>query len=814
MQHLDNLKTAHIRQKVDFANAERLYPEHTIGLTNAEVEERVNDGYVNFDSAYKSKSASRIIAGHLLTLFNLVNIIIFAALLWVGSFKNLSFMAVIAANICIGVIQEIRAKKAVDRLSFLALRDALVIREGKEVKIPVGEIVLDDVLEYKAGDQIMVDCEVLDGECESNEAFVTGESDTVFKEKGETLLAGSFIASGACRARADKIAGNSYISTISKSAKTIKAAKSVLMTSMKRVITVLSLVIFPLGAFLFLDQLKIHGSEREAVINTSAALIGMIPQGLMLLTSTALAISVLRLSRRKVLVKDLYSVEMLARVDTICLDKTGTLTEGVLTVDRVVEIDSSGYHKTLLPALTLSLGGDNATMTAISKAFPGRETKTVVKKIPFSSKTKWSGIVFDDLTGAFIGAPEYLAAGDEKIIQMARELSKDHRVLLLSASKGGAENGCLPEKLTPAAFVLLSDKIREGAPLLVKYLAAQGVDIKIISGDNPITVSSLSVQVGIAGAEKYLDCSGLKNDRELRKLVGKYTVFGRVTPFQKKIIIQSLKKKKHTVAMTGDGVNDVLALKEADCSIAMGSGTDAARNVAKLVLLKPSFDSLPAVIAEGRRAVNNIQRSASFFLVKTVYATLMAFLFLLLHKPYPFQPIQQSFIAFACIGLPSFVLAFEPNKDRIKGSFFGNVMLRALPGGIAISGAMTLIACLNGIAGSIAKVRFISFLAVSVDPAHIPTISLITTSFLSFLVLAAICYPPNALGKTLMVTVGALSVGGLTVLRGYLELSPLSLKSSLMTLFICALSGGVMFLLTKLSRRLTRETNKKEVAAQ
>lgn len=795
------MSTEKSKQKVNFNKAVRYNPSPETGLTSGQVEARKAEGYINYNSEVKTKSVPKIVLGHLLTLFNLVNIIIFFALLLVGSFKNLTFMLVISANVLIGIIQEIRAKKAVDKLSFLSRSPAAVIRNSAELKISDDEIVLDDVLAFKAGDQVKVDCIILSGECEANESFVTGESDAVFKTVNGTLLAGSFISSGSCLAKADKIADQSYISTISVSAKAIKAAKSIILTSLKRVITFLSVVIFPLGILLFIDQNN-QSTFRDAVINTSAALIGMIPQGLVLLTSTALALSVVRLSRKNVLVKDLYSVEMLARVDVVCLDKTGTLTEGCLTVEKIAVIDKTADCESLLALIAHSLKGDNATMDAIGEAYPHPPAVNVSKKIPFSSKTKWSGIVAQGFGSVVIGAAEYIMPENTSVINEVKKYSNDYRVLLLCTSQNEMDNGVLPKGLKPVALVLLRDKIRKEAYNLIRYLTEQDVKVKIISGDNPITVSSIAKSVGVPDAEKYIDCSKIQNEKELKKAAEEYTVFGRVTPFQKKQLVLALKKKKHTVAMTGDGVNDVLAMKEADCSVAMGSGTDAARNVSTLVLLRSDFACLPAVIAEGRRSVNNVQRSASFFLVKTVYATLMAFLFLILHQTYPFQPVQQSLIAFACIGFPSVVLALEPNKDRIKGSFFGNVMLRALPGGITITLAATLISCLNSIASQVEKINWLSWAALYINKDHISTMVLFTVGFISYLVLISICYPPNWIGKALMIIVPVLFIGGVVILNDFFEIASLSLKSIVVTVLICGLSGVLMYFLTRISRRI------------
>ncbi len=786
------------KKRPDFSSAVRYLPDAQTGLNDKQVKERTEHGFVNYDSAVGTKSVSRIIIGHLMTLFNLVNIIIAVALLAVGSYKNLLFLTVIVANVFIGIIQELRAKKATDRLSFVSRSGSTVIRNGRETKVASEGIVLDDILVYRIGDQVAVDCVVVSGECEANESFVTGESDAVFKGAGETLLAGSFVSSGECRARADKIADMSYISSISKSAKSMKAGKSVLMSSLKLVISILSFVIFPLGFFLFLDQYAITSSIRQTVEITSASLLSMIPQGLMLLTSTALALSVVKLSRYSVLVKDLYSVEMLSRVDTICLDKTGTLTEGRLNVEKIV-VKSDEYDvEKLLAALASSLGKDNATMEAIGDSYPDDPGYKASKVIPFSSKEKWSGCVFNGIGSVVIGAAEYIMPYNQSVLAEAATYAADYRVLLLCTSKYNMDHGRLPDDMRPAAFVLLRDKIRKEAPDLIAYLVREDVGVRIISGDNPVTVSSIAKVCGVPDSEKYIDCSTLKTEADIKKAAAEYVVFGRVTPFQKKQLIAALKKKKHTVAMTGDGVNDVLAMKEADCSIAMGSGTDAARNTARLVLLGSDFDSLPHIIAEGRRSVNNIQRSASFFLTKTVYATFMAISFLLLHQKFPFQPIHQSLISGVCIGFPSVVLAFEPNHERIKGNFFGNVILRSLPGGITIAAAVTFLGSLE----RLSEIFDGTFFAFTVDPLCIPTMALYITGFISFLVLFTICYPPNWLGKLLMAVVAALFISGVVLLGDMFEIVHLGLTEILFTVFVGALSTVLMYFLARASRRI------------
>ncbi len=749
---------------IKFEDAVRYSPSAAEGLNAAQIKERERNGYENFNATVKTKSVSKIILTNTLSVFNFVNIIIAAALIYIGSFKNTTFMLVILCNIGIGIFQELRAKKAVEKLSFVSQAKATVLRCGKTEEIPVEKVLLDDIVLLKSGAQVFADCIILKGECEVNESFVTGEAESVFKHSGDTLLSGSFISGGDCIARADKIADRTYISSISRSAKTIRESQSVLMKSLKRIITVIAVVIFPIGALLLIDQYNQCGVMQDAIVRTSAALIGMIPQGLMLLTSTALAVSVIRLSKKKVLVKDLYSVEMLARVDTVCLDKTGTLTEGSLYVDKTISLDGSDPEP-LLKELAASLGDDNATMQAICERFGGKAS-TAVKKIPFSSKTKWSGVVTPG-GSILLGASEYMMPENEELLKKARGYSETHRVLLLARSSSSIDFGKLPADITPVAFVLLTDKIRPEASKLIAYLNAQDVDVKIISGDNPVTVSAISRRVGVKGWEKYIDCSTLRTDSDIRNAALKYTVFGRVTPFQKKQLVLALKRKKHTVAMTGDGVNDVLAMKEADCSIAMGAGTDAARNVSKIVLVNSSFDSLPSIIGEGRRCVNNIQQSASFFLSKTVYSSLLAVLLLILHRVYPFQPIQQSYISLFGIGIPSFILALQPNRNRIAGGFYENVFKKALPTGLTVTLCTLLISYLGE--------------AFGYNTKDITTVNVIVTGLISLFLLIWICAPFNRRNFALFTMISLMYCAGfgLSLGRAIMDMSALGLFQTL-----------------------------------
>ena len=598
--------------------AERYEPAPDRGLTDAQAAKRRDERLSNENASVQSKSYARIFSDNLLTLFNFINLLLAVAVLAVGAYKNALFIGVVLCNAAIGIFQEIRAKRVVDKLSFLSQSQVTVIRDGEELSLPIDEVVLDDVLAFSNGSQVCADSIVLTGECEVNESFVTGESDAVFKKPGDLLLAGSFVVSGACRARADRVADGNYISRISAGAKYIKKETSQILAGLKRIIKIMSVIILPLGIALFLKEYSVAHDLTRTILGTAAALINMIPQGLMLLTSSALALGVVKLSRERVLVQDLYAIEMLARTDTLCLDKTGTLTEGRMEVVDLVPLRTGPDLEIALRSLCAATGDTNATAEAVRARFGKGECLIPTASFPFSSKTKWSGANFGKHGCYVMGACEFLfPAPSGALSEAVRRYADDYRIIVLAFSNTLCSAGRLPEALEPLALVLLRDRIRPNADKVLQFFYAQGMDMKIISGDSPQTVAGIAKTVGVRGWEKHIDCSTLKTDAEVAEAAGKYTVFGRVTPEMKKSLVLALKAGGHTVAMTGDGVNDVLALKEADCGIAMAGGSDAARNVANLVLMDSAFDPLPAVIAEGRRSVNNIQRSASLFLVKT-----------------------------------------------------------------------------------------------------------------------------------------------------------------------------------------------------
>lgn len=652
-----------------------------IGLTKEEVEERIKENKVNYDTSLPTKSIKTIVRENIFTLFNLINILLGVAVFCVGSYKNLLFLIVIFCNTAISIIQEINSKKAVDKLSILAQAKVNCIRDGEKQEIGINSIVLDDLLMLETGNQIVADSIILEGEVEVNESFITGESDVIYKRKGDTLLSGSFVVSGKCKAEVIHIGDENYTSKISSGAKYVKKVNSEIMKSLNGIIKIVSIAIVPIGILLFFNQLGLtENSFKNAVVNTVAAIIGMIPEGLVLLTSTVLAVSVIRLSKRKVLVQELYCIETLARVDTLCLDKTGTITEGTMEVNDIIEITKSKEElEEILSEIASASDDNNSTIEAIRTKYKNKQKWKVINKIPFSSQKKWSGVCFKDKGSYIIGAPEFvLREKYDEYKERIEKYSNDYRVIIVANSEGDFIEKELPDKLEVLGFVLISDVIRKEASKTLKYFKEQGVNIKIISGDNPITVSKIAKRAGVENSEKYINMQEIKTKEQLEKAAKEYTIFGRVTPVQKKELVQALKKEGHTVAMTGDGVNDVLALKEADCSIAMASGSDATRNVAELVLLDSNFASMPEIVLEGRRTINNIERSATLFLVKTIYASILAIIFLFVNMPYPFMPIQLTLISTVTIGIPSFVLALEPNKERIKGKFLRNVISRAL----------------------------------------------------------------------------------------------------------------------------------------
>lgn len=669
------------------------------GLSSEDVRKRQEKNLVNYDTSVPTKSIKKILFDNFFTIFNFLNLFLGIIVFMAGSFKNMIFLSVVIINTAISTIQEIHSKKVVDRLSVLASSKARVIRDGKRQEISINEIVIDDVLEFKTGSQISTDSIILNGTVQVNESFLTGEPDSIEKKEGDVLLSGSYIVSGNCTAKVIHIGEENYTAKISKDAKYVKKVNSEIMTSLNKIIKFLTFAIIPIGIALFIVQLNVENlSFQSAVTKTVAAIIGMIPEGLVLLTSTVLAVSVVRLSKSKVLVQELYCIETLARVDTLCLDKTGTLTEGIMEVKDYIPInDSDTNMKNILSNIAKFSEDENSTINAIKDYFKDITNEFIpVKKYAFSSKTKWSAITFENQGSYIIGAPEFILKNNfKKYENTINKYTKDYRVLVLSHTQSKIEKENLPLDTDIIGLLLITDKIRKEAKDTLEYFYKQDVNIKIISGDNPITVSKIAKQVGVKNYDKYINMSKITDKDNMLDIATNYTVFGRVNPTQKKELVLALKSKGKTVAMTGDGVNDVLALKDADCSIAMQNGSDATKNVAQLVLLDSNFASMPKVVAEGRRTINNIQRSASLFLVKTIYSTILALMFLFMGEAYPFVPIQLTLISTVTIGIPSFILALEPNNARIRGNFLRNVISKSLPTGITVALNILIISILN-----------------------------------------------------------------------------------------------------------------------
>ncbi len=711
----------------------RFNPSVDTGLSDLQIKDRYDNNLVNVSDNEETKTVKEIIITNTMTLFNIINVILAIAVILVGSFKNLTFIIVVIANTLISIFQEIRSKKTLDKLKVVSKSKVKAIRNGNCVHIDKEDIVLDDVLEFSLGNQVVVDSIILSGEVEVDESFITGESDTIFKSKGDMLLSGSFIVSGKCRSRVEHIGRDNYTAKIASDTKYIKPVSSEIMRSLNKIVSVVSFLLVPVGILLFSKQLYIGNSLKDAVLATVAALVGMIPEGLVLLTSTVLAVSVIRLSKSKVLVQDLYCIETLARVDVICLDKTGTITEGKMEVDRYISVkeDSEKWVGTICNVLK----DDNPTSNAIRDKYKNREKNIDIEdKIPFSSSRKYSGICTSNGT-YLLGAAEFLLDSNtlKKYRKDIEKYSKDYRVITLGYSKSKKISN-----VEVLGFVLLRDKIRKEAKDTLQYFKDQGVRLKIISGDDTNTVLGIAKRSGFGDNIEGIDATKLKTQKQIYDAVEKYDVFGRVTPEEKKSFVIALQNLGHTVAMTGDGVNDVLALKEADCSVAMASGADAVKNVSQLVLLDSNFASMPKVLAEGRRTINNIERSASLFLVKTIYATILSILFIFMDIAYPFIPIQLTLASVVTIGIPSFVLALEPNNTRVKGNFLTNVLSKSVPAAITIVLNIFVIVLASNICGLTSE--------------EISTLSVTMVGYTSFILLYKISKPFNILRTVLFIS--------------------------------------------------------------
>lgn len=667
---------------------ERIAADPQSGLSAEQVKRRFAQGENNYKVESSTLSVPEIVRSNVCTYFNLVFAVIAVLLAIAGAWSDMLFLPIIVANTCIGIIQEVHSKKVLDKLSILNAPHAVVIRDGKRQEIPADQLVLDDIVEFSAGSQIPADAKVVSGELQVNESLITGESDEIEKREGDSLLSGSFVVSGKACARLEKVGKDSYISKLTLQAtKSKKGEQSEMIRSLNYLIMVMGIIIIPIGIALFVQSFIYNeGTFHDSITGMVAAIIGMIPEGLYLLTSVALAVSSVRLAQKKVLIHDMKCIETLARVNVLCVDKTGTITEPGMHVYDFSVLDGADQLEIsqLLADFVAAQEKDNATMEALKAHFSNGSGMRAREVYSFSSETKYSGAVMNDGKSYVIGAPEFVLRGQfaQYQEQIATYSSKGYRVLVFAQYEGTLDRKPLTEPVLPLCFVMLANPIRKGAKETFTYFAENDVDIKVISGDNPLTVSVIAAEAGIVGAERFVDASTLKEKEDYDRAVEEYTVFGRVTPSQKRMLVQALKEHKKTVAMTGDGVNDVLALKDADCSVAMASGSEAASNVAQLVLLDSDFSRMPSVVAEGRRVVNNIERTAALYIVKNIFSMLLAIFSVILMLDYPLEPSQVSLISMFTIGIPSFVLALEPNKELIRGHFLTNVLVRALPAGL------------------------------------------------------------------------------------------------------------------------------------
>lgn len=782
----------------------RYAPDPKKGLTQQQVHERIRQGLVNVVSDESDLTTQKIVCSNIFTYFNLIFFVFAIVLLYEGSYNNLTFLVVVFINTIIGIIQELKSKKTLDQLKLVSAPETSVIRAGKQEQLPSDQLVLDDIVIFHAGNQICADAIVCSGELTVNESLVTGESDEIRKKPGDSLLSGSFVVSGSAKAKLEKVGDESFASQLAKDAKKIKKKQQPgMMKSLTRLIQIIGIIIIPFASLMFWNQYKVLGlPEKVSVENTAASIIGMIPEGLYLLTSVALAASTIRLARKDTLVHDMKCIETLARVDVLCVDKTGTITEPQMNVEKIIPL-SDGSLETCeneISRFVRCMNADNETMKALKAFFGNQQPERKSVRIKgFSSATKFSAVDFGADGAYVLGAPEMLLAESTADLQsmIQTHSSQGERVLLFASyeyEKNGDDDifndGTLGQVVIPTALVVLSNAIRPNARETFEYFNQQGVTIKVISGDNPLTAAMAAQKAGIAGAEKYIDASTFDKKEDLSKAASKYTVFGRVTPDQKRILIRALKKSGHTVAMTGDGVNDVLALKDADCSIAMASGSEAAANVSDLVLLNSDFSGMPHVVAEGRRVINNIERSSSLFLVKNIFSFVLSLISLISVSLYPLKPAQISLISGLMIGIPSFFLALEPNEEMVRGRFLRNVLYRAFPA------ALTAVILVEW------SLLFTDAFQIKTELAS--TISFYLYAFAAYLMLYRVCKPMNVWHGVLFGLMGMGFVLAVIVIPGWFQIAVLDYHSILILSPLLLLTLPIDHVLHRLFTRMEK----------
>ena len=767
--------------------------ENIKGLTQEEVKKRIEEGKVNNSKTDNLKSNWEIVRDNVFTLFNLFNAIIAIALACVHAYTNMVFILIIIVNVLIGVIQEIHGKNLVKKLSILTASKTKVIREGKEEEIDVNEIVLDDIVLLAQGDQIPSDAYVLEGEVEVNESLLTGESDTILKEKDSKLLSGSYVVSGKCYAKTEKVGDDNFANQIINATKKHKQVNSELLNSMKKVTNFTSFVIIPVGVILFVQAYMFRANElQQAVVATAAALLGMLPKGFVLLTSIALESGVIKLAKKQVLVQDLYSVETLAHVDTLCLDKTGTITEGKMQVIDIEKYDEKVLPDTLeniMNSYVKATDDSNATFMALKNYFKGETKYEKVSDISFSSERKWSSVTFRDIGTIIVGAPERLTvkAGIElpKIVSEAQKDGK--RVLCIAYTKEEVEPDELPN-VTVIASIVLADPLRKNAKEMLGYFKTQAVDIKIISGDNPITVSTIAKRAGLEDYESYIDLSTLKSDDEIIDIVDKYSIFARVLPHQKSIIVKALQAKGHQVAMTGDGVNDVIALREADLSITLPEANDAAKQVSQIVLLNQDFSVLKDVLMEGRRVVNNLTNVARIFFIKTIYSVFVSLFCILTNTAFPFIPIQITLIDLAIEAYTSLFISFEPNGNPVRGIFLHTVLRNAAPFAIMITLNTIVLTYLGPVLG--------------IANEQLVTIMYLLIGFVSILAVLEVCIPFNKLRAFLFSTTFVGFFVAVYLFRNLLHVASINTNEFVIFIVFAVISTIVLTIKQKIYKKM------------
>ena len=798
-QAIKNLKKKKKSKGFSFDNAKRIFADEKVGLSSAQVAERISDGYVNYYESKTTKSYKNIFFSNIFTFFNTLMFLAAIALICVKSYNNLLFLVILFCNTTIGIAQEIKAKRTIEKITLVTSPTVKVRRNGEIVSIPVNEIVLDDILLFEFGNQISTDSVLLSGEIEVNESLLTGESVPVIKKKGDTILAGSYVTSGKCVARAEKVAEQNYTSQLTLKAKKYSKPESELLSNLQMVIKLIGIVIIPLAVVMYFNNKSIVGTDIESIVTkTAGSVLGIIPAGLFLLTSLALAVGVIKLAKKKTLVQDLYGIEILARVDVLCLDKTGTITDGTMAVKEVKPLLQEKDLKQILSSYLSSMKTQNQTFTALKNYFGEEKIFKAKKVFEFNSTKKYSAVEFKDGETYYLGAPEFVCKTRDKKIekQMQKFATEGYRVLMLAKSSEKLGKN-LPQKLVPVCLIAIEERIRQEAKQTISWFNENGVQVKIISGDNPLTVSAISKKVGVQGAERYISLEGL-TEQQLIECADNYNIFGRATPEQKQVLVKALKNLGHKVAMTGDGVNDILALKEANCSISVSSGSEAARNVSHLVLLDNNFLNLPQVVKEGRRVVNNVITSANLFLMKTLYVFLITLFCICFHIEYPFAPTQTLILEMFIIGLPSFFLALQPNESRIEGTFASKVFVKSIFHGVLLF--LTFLACY------IFDTKF-------VHTNSYETMASLCMIFTGLVILFKLCVPLNLYRGILFISMLVLSLLALFILPPSLfYYTQLSVDEQFFITIVTIISFVVVFVPLAFKKRRKKVDNPNQKA--